>query len=76
MNRSDQVRPSCRTVLICLAITALGALRVAAEPATAPHGAMPMQEQRQRLDYPSARGDSAGHTCNIVRWAAIATTLL
>jgi len=50
MNKSDRVRPSCRTVLICLAITARGALSVAAEPATAPHGAMPMQEQQQRLD--------------------------
>jgi hypothetical protein len=36
--------------LFGLAITACGALSVAAEPATAPHGAMPMQEQQQRLD--------------------------
>jgi cytochrome c peroxidase len=50
MNKSDRARPSCRMVLIGLAITACGALSVAAEPATAPHGAMPMQEQQQRLD--------------------------
>ena len=50
MNTSDRVRPSCRMVLIGLAIMARGALSVAAEPATAPHGAMPMQEQQQRLD--------------------------
>jgi cytochrome c peroxidase len=50
MNKSDRARPSCRMVLIGLAITAHGALSVAAEPATAPHGAMPMQEQQQRLD--------------------------
>jgi cytochrome c peroxidase len=50
MNKSDRARPSCRMVLIGLAITARGALSVAAEPATAPHGAMPMQEQQQRLD--------------------------
>ena len=50
MNKSDWVRPSCRAVLICLAITALAARSVAAEPATAPHGAMPMQGQEQRLD--------------------------
>ena len=50
MNKSDWTRPFCKTVLICLAIAARGALSVAAEPATAPHGAMPMQEQQQRLD--------------------------
>src|SRR5258708_39604925 len=50
MNKSDWVRPSCRVVLICLAIAALGAQSVAAEPATAPHGAMPMPAQQQRLD--------------------------
>jgi cytochrome c peroxidase len=50
MNRSDWVPPSCRAVLICLAIAARGAPSVAAEPATAPHGAMPMQAQQQRLD--------------------------
>ena len=50
MNKSDWARPSCMTVLICLAITGSGTLSVAAEPATAPHGAMPMQEQQQRLD--------------------------
>jgi cytochrome c peroxidase len=50
MNKSDWVRPSWRAVLICLAITARGAQSVAAEPATAPHGAMPMQAQQQRLD--------------------------
>jgi cytochrome c peroxidase len=50
MNKSDWVRPSCRAVLICLAIAVGGAQNVAAEPATAPHGAMPMQAQQQRLD--------------------------
>ena len=50
MNKSDRARPSCMTVLICLAITGSGTLSVAAEPATAPHGAMPMQEQQKRLD--------------------------
>jgi cytochrome c peroxidase len=37
-------------VLLCLVIGAASALSVAAEPATAPHGAMPMQAQQQRLD--------------------------
>jgi cytochrome c peroxidase len=50
MNKSDWVRPSCRLVLICLAIAARGAQSVAAEPVTAPHGAMPMPAQQQRLD--------------------------
>src|ERR1700736_3220192 len=50
MNQTDWVRPSWKTMLIGLALAAAGALSVAAEPATAPHGAMPMQEQQQRLD--------------------------
>jgi cytochrome c peroxidase len=50
MNKSNRVYPFCRMVLIGLAMTARAALSVAAEPATAPHGAMPMQEQQQRLD--------------------------
>src|ERR1700726_3768877 len=50
MNQTDWVRPSWKTMLIGLALTAGGALSVAAEPATAPHGAMSMQEQQQRLD--------------------------
>jgi cytochrome c peroxidase len=50
MNKSDWIRPSCRAVLICLAMAARGAESLAAEPATAPHGAMPMQAQQQRLD--------------------------
>src|SRR6202035_2162181 len=50
MNETDWVRPSWKTMLIGLALTAGGALSVAAEPVTAPHGAMPMQEQQQRLD--------------------------
>jgi cytochrome c peroxidase len=37
-------------MLICLVITARGPQSAAAEPATAPHGAMPMQAQQQRLD--------------------------
>jgi cytochrome c peroxidase len=50
MNKSDWVRPSCKTALIGLALSACGAMGIAAEPATALHGAMPMQEQQQRLD--------------------------
>jgi len=46
MIQTDWVRPSWKTMLIGLALTAGGALSVAAEPATAPHGAMPMQEQQ------------------------------
>src|ERR1700716_3311119 len=51
MNKAAWIRTSCSMVLIGLAITARGALSVAAELATAPHGAMPMQEQQQRLDH-------------------------
>ena len=50
MNKSDRVRSSYCTALFGLAITACGALSVAADLASAPHGAMPMQAQQQRLD--------------------------
>jgi cytochrome c peroxidase len=50
MNKSDSARPSHRTALFGLAITALSALSVAGEPQSAPHGAMPMSQQQQRLD--------------------------
>jgi cytochrome c peroxidase len=49
MNTSDWPSPSRMTVLACLAITARVGLSVAAEPALAPHGAMAIQEQQQRL---------------------------
>ncbi|MDP9082918.1 MAG: cytochrome-c peroxidase [Pseudomonadota bacterium] len=50
MNKSDSVRASCRTALVALAITSCGAWSVAAELPTAPHGALPMPQQEQRLD--------------------------
>ncbi len=50
MNNADWVRRSHQTVLLCLGISAAAALSLAAEPTTAPHGAMPMQAQQQRLD--------------------------
>jgi cytochrome c peroxidase len=50
MNRLAWMHPSRVIVLIGTVIGTAGALSVAAEPATAPHGAMPMQEQQQRLD--------------------------
>jgi cytochrome c peroxidase len=49
MNTSDRPSPSRMTVLACLAIAAQVELGVAAEPASAPHGAMAIQEQQQRL---------------------------
>jgi cytochrome c peroxidase len=49
MNTSDRPSPSRMTVLACLAIAAQVELGVAAEPALAPHGAMAIQEQQQRL---------------------------
>jgi cytochrome c peroxidase len=52
MNKSDGVWSSRRTALLILAIAACGGLAVAGdpEPATAPHGALPMPQQQQRLD--------------------------
>jgi cytochrome c peroxidase len=49
MNKSKSVGPIC-AMLIITAIVARGELSVAVESADAPHGAMPMQEQQQRLD--------------------------
>lgn len=49
MNNSKWVGPF-RAMMITVAIAARGAPTVAAEAAGAPHGAMPMQEQQQRLD--------------------------
>jgi len=49
MNTSGWPSLPRMTALACLAITARVALSVAAEPALAPHGAMDIQEQQQRL---------------------------
>src|SRR6202790_4149444 len=50
MDRLTWMHLSRGAILIGIVIGAAGALSVSAEPATAPHGAMPMQEQQQRLD--------------------------
>ena len=71
MNKSDRARPSCGMVLIGLAITARAALSVAAEPATAPHGAMPMQEQQQRLDQLITGLTTPPPGIDPVAWASI-----
>jgi cytochrome c peroxidase len=49
MNTSDWPSLFRMALLTCLAITARVGLSVAAEPALAPHGAMAIQEQQQRL---------------------------
>ena len=71
MNKSDWVRPSCRVALICLAMIARGAASAAAEPATAPHGAMPMQAQQQRLDQLITGLTSPPPGIDPVAWATI-----
>jgi cytochrome c peroxidase len=50
MNKSDWVRASCRVALFGIAMTACSACSIAAELLTAPHGALPMPQQQQRLD--------------------------
>jgi cytochrome c peroxidase len=57
-------------ILTGIAIGAAGALSVSAEPATAPHGAMPMQEQQQRLDQLGTRF-STPVGIDPVAWATI-----
>jgi cytochrome c peroxidase len=71
MNKSDRVCPSLKIALICLAITAHAALSIAAEPATAPHGAMPMQEQQQRLDQLISGLTTPPPGIDPVAWASI-----
>jgi hypothetical protein len=71
MNQTDWVRPSWKTMLIGLALTAGGALSVVTEPATAPHGAMPMQEQQQRLAQGRAVGLREALTKDASFWARL-----
>src|ERR1700716_3018708 len=58
-------------MLIALALPAGGALSVAAEPATAPHGALPMQEQQQRLDHLITMLTRPPAGVDLVAWATI-----
>jgi cytochrome c peroxidase len=71
MNHSGWLPPSCKTVLIGLALAAVGALSVAAEPATAPHGALPMPEQQQRLDQLVTRSTTSPPGIDPVAWDSI-----
>jgi cytochrome c peroxidase len=71
MHRPNRVRPSCTTLLICLAFTARGALGAVAEPATAPHGAMPMPEQQKRLDQLITGLTTPPPGVDPVAWASI-----
>jgi cytochrome c peroxidase len=50
MNRSGWAYSRRAAILVCVAIFVPWALNVAADLQTAPHGAMPMPEQVQRLD--------------------------
>jgi cytochrome c peroxidase len=52
-------------------LAAGGGLCLAAEPTTAPHGAMPMQEQQQRLDQLITRSASPPSGIDPVAWATI-----
>jgi cytochrome c peroxidase len=70
MNRLAWMHSSRGAILTGIAIGAAGALSVFAEPATAPHGAMPMQEQQQRLDQ-LVTGVSAPVGIDPVAWTTI-----
>jgi cytochrome c peroxidase len=71
MNTSDWPSPSRMWVLALFAITARVGLSVAAEPALAPHGAMAIQEQQQRLAklIPSVTSPPPG--VDPIAWASI-----
>jgi cytochrome c peroxidase len=71
MNTSDRPSPSRMTVLACLAITARVGLSVAAEPALAPHGAMAIQEQQQRLARLIPNVASTPPGIDPVAWASV-----
>jgi len=59
------------TVLACLAITARVGSSVAAEPALAPHGAMAIQEQQQRLAKLIPNVASPPPGIDPVAWASV-----
>jgi cytochrome c peroxidase len=71
MNTSDRPSPSRMTVLACLAITARVGSSVAAEPALAPHGAMAIQEQQQRLARLIPNVASPPPGIDPVAWASV-----
>jgi cytochrome c peroxidase len=71
MNKSAWPSPSRMTVLACFAITAGVGLGMAAEPALAPHGAMAVQEQQQRLAKLIPGVTSAPPGIDPVAWASI-----
>jgi cytochrome c peroxidase len=70
MNKSKWVGPY-RTMMIIIAIVAGGEPGVAAEPASAPHGAMPMQQQQQRLDQLIKTSIDPPSGIDPVAWATI-----
>ena len=71
MNKSAWPSPSRMTVLACFAITAGVGLSIAAEPALAPHGAMAVQEQQQRLAKLIPGVTSPPPGIDPVAWASI-----
>jgi cytochrome c peroxidase len=71
MNASNWVRLSWKTMLIGLAISAIGALSVAAEPGPSPHGAMPMREQQKRVDQLITGLTTSPPGVDPVAWASI-----
>jgi cytochrome c peroxidase len=70
MNRLAWMHPSRVMILIGIVMGAAGTPSAAAEPPTAQHGAMPMQEQQQRLDELVSRF-STPTGIDPVAWATI-----
>jgi cytochrome c peroxidase len=70
MNKSKWMGPT-HVMVIALAAVAAGTLSLAAEPELAPHGAMPMQEQQQRLDQLIKRSIDPPSGIDPVAWATI-----
>jgi hypothetical protein len=70
MNKSKWMGPS-HAMITAFAFAAGGTVSAAAEPDGAPHGAMPMQEQQQRLDQLIKRSIDPPSGIDPVAWATI-----
>jgi cytochrome c peroxidase len=70
MKKSKWMGPT-QVMVIALAAVAAGTVGLAAEPELAPHGAMPMQEQQQRLDKLIKRSIDPPSGIDPVAWATI-----
>jgi len=70
MNKSKWMGPT-HAMIIVLAMVTAGKVSLAAESESGPHGAMPIQEQQQRLDQLIRRSIDPPSGIDTVAWATI-----